>query len=74
MYFNANCSSRLSIVVLVISPLIPEPCVAFGGAKLGVIEGVEGFRAEINMVPFEGQGEAPVDGEGHRIVHRRRYS
>jgi hypothetical protein len=56
MYFNANCSSRLSIVVLVISPLIPEPCVAFGGAKLGVIEGVEGFRAEIKMVPFEGQG------------------
>ncbi len=46
-------------MVLVISPLIPEPCVAFGGAKLGVIEGVEGFRAEVVAVvlPIRSMGD-----------------
>jgi hypothetical protein len=39
----------------------------FGGPELRIVEGIEGFRAEIEMVPFERQWEAPVDGESEWI-------
>jgi hypothetical protein len=33
-----------------------------------MIEGVESFYAEIQVLSLEGQGEDPLDGQGERIV------
>src|SRR5580658_6384580 len=38
------------------------------GGELRMIEGVESLEAEIQMLPLEGQGEDPLDGQGEWIV------
>src|SRR5271167_3666953 len=52
----------------------PESAGALYGSRrpeLGMIKSVEGFDAKIQVLPLEGHGEAPVNGQGERIVGRR---
>src|ERR1700733_4260280 len=39
--------------------------------ELGMIQSVEGFHPKIQVLPLEGHGKAPVNGQGERIVRRR---
>src|SRR5271154_5548304 len=67
--------SQLQLAVVAIGRSYdPEGAGALYGSRrpeLGMIKSVEGFHPEIQVLPLEGHGEAPVNGQGERIVGRR---